>query len=223
MRILLVDDDQKLNNLVSEMLKQDHHICSYAITIEAAEEKLETDSFDLILLDVMLPDGDGISFCKTLRSRDIETPILMLTSKGSTVDKVSGLVAGADDYLPKPFSPNELRARVRALLRRPQTTLSEQLECGEITLNTTSHSVMHAGTKLDLMPKEYSLLEYLLRKKNAVVKKEELLRHVWGVYSRTSSNRLEVYIRYLREKIDIPYGTNLIQTVRGMGYKIADE
>ena len=125
--------------------------------------------------------------------------------------------------MPKPFSPNELKARIRALLRRPQQTIGEEIICGDIKLNVLSHVVTRSGKQVSLMPKEYSLLEYLMRKKNLVVKKEELLRHVWGIYSKTSSNRLEVYIRYLREKIDLPFGQQTIKTVRGLGYKIAED
>lgn len=147
----------------------------------------------------------------------------MLTSKVSTVDKISGLDAGADDYIPKPFSPNELAARIRAVLRRPPSTISEAIVCGDITLNVTARSVYRSGKKVELMPKEFSLLEYLMLRKNHAVAKEELLRHVWGIYSGIGVNRLEVYIRYLREKLDLPFGSNNIQTVRGLGYKIADD
>ena len=223
MRILLVEDDTTLSKLITDMLESDKYVCDSASTIEQADAKISKGGYDLIILDVILPDGDGVGFCKSLRSDGIHTPILMLTAKSSTIDKVTGLDAGADDYMPKPFSPNELKARLRALLRRPSQSLGEEIICGDITLNSLSHTVRRGDQKLDLMPKEYSLLEYLMRKKNQVVKKEELLRNVWGIYSRTSSNRLEVYIRYLREKLDQPFGGNAIQTVRGMGYKIADD
>lgn len=224
MRILLVEDDQKLNKLIQSLLRKQSYVCEFATTVLEARQKMTSnDDFDMIILDLVLPDGDGVTYCKELRSQGVNTPILMLTSKSSTVDKVSGLDAGADDYMPKPFSPNELTARIRALLRRPTQTLSEVIVCGDVSLNVRSHSVKRAGTTIKLMPKEYSLLEYMIRKKNQVIKREDLLRHVWGVYSKTSSNRLEVYIRYLREKIDVPFGANSIQTIRGSGYKIADD
>ena len=147
----------------------------------------------------------------------------MLTSRVATIDKISGLDAGADDYVPKPFSPNELKARIRAVLRRPEKTLHEELRCGDLIMNTTKHTVHRGGHLISLMPKEYALLEYLLRNSDQPVLKVDLLRHVWGIYSRSGSNRLEVYIRYLREKIDEPFDDPLIKTVRGKGYKISDE
>lgn len=224
MRILLVEDDQRLNQIIGAFLKKESYVCDFSTSLGDARKNLVTgDEYDLVILDIVLPDGDGVEYCQELRSSGIELPILMLTSRKTATDKVTGLDAGADDYMPKPFSPNELQARIRALLRRPKHTIGEEIICGDVKLNVLSHSVKKDGKRIDLMPKEYSLLEYLMRKKNQVVKKEELLRHVWGVYSRTSSNRLEVYIRYLREKIDLPYGSSMIQTIRGMGYKIADD
>ena len=225
MRILIVEDDQKLSQLIVKMLEKDGYVCDTAFELSRASEKINNNSssFDAILLDVGLPDGNGTEFCKQLRASGITTPIIMLTGRSSTVDKVSGLDAGADDYIPKPFSPNELKARLRAILRRPKSAIADEIVCGEIRLNILARSVEVQGQPVELMPKEFSLLEYLMRKKNEVVKKDELLRHVWGVYSNTSSNRLEVYIRYLREKIDLPFKTNTIQTVRGAGYKIAEK
>lgn len=223
MRILTIEDDQKLNALIRDLLEKEGYVCVPALDLATASEKLQSEKFDAILLDVMLPDGDGIEFCARVRGDGIDSPILMLTGKQSKKDTIHGLDAGADDYMVKPFSPNELNARLRALLRRPQPTLTSKLVCGDIVMNSTAHTVTRAGKRIELMPKEYSLLEHLLRKKNEVVKKEDLLRHVWGIYSKTSSNRLEVYIRYLREKIDLPFNGESIQTVRGLGYRIIED
>jgi DNA-binding response OmpR family regulator len=224
MQILLVEDDKKLNKIIQDYLEHEGYVCESALSFTEAKVKLaKSYDYDLVILDLCLPDGDGVDLCRFARQQNFQTPILMLSSRAATKDKVTGLDAGADDYMPKPFSPQELQARIRALLRRPPVTIGEEIQCGDISINVLAHSVRKGETLINLMPKEYALLEYLIRKKDAVVKKEELLRHVWGVYSRTSSNRLEVYIRYLREKLDIPYNTNYIQTVRGLGYKIAED
>ena len=216
MRILLIEDDSRLSKIITKFLSKELYVCSLARALESADMKLENStSFDLIILDLILPDGNGLDYCRKLRENNLDTPILVLTSKSTTADKVDGLDAGADDYLPKPFSPTELLARIRALLRRPKSVLGETISCGDAALNVLSHTVKKGDQQIQLMPKEFSLLEYLIRKQNQIIKKEELLRHVWGVYSKTSSNRLEVYIRYLREKLDIPFGCNKILTVRG--------
>lgn len=224
MRILIIEDDIKLQKILGAYLEKELFVVEGASSLQQAKEKLSHDErFDLIILDLHLPDGSGVDFCKQLRGQALHTPILMLTSRGSTVDRVTGLDAGADDYVPKPFSPNELMARIRALLRRPVQTLGEVIQCGDITMNILSKTVKTESNHIELMPKEYCLLEYLMRHKNQAVRKEELLRNVWGVYSNTSSNRLEVYIRYLREKLDGASTQASIQTVRGTGYMIADE
>lgn len=146
----------------------------------------------------------------------------MLTNRSSTIDRVTGLDAGADDYLAKPFHPDELLARIRAVLRRPQEVVSEIFTVGDLVIDTKQCLVTRSGQAIALMPKEFQLLEYLARKQGVVVSKQELLRHVWGIYSNNSSNRLEVYVRYLREKVDEPFDTKLIRTVRGKGYQLAD-
>lgn len=224
MRILFVEDDAKLRNIISAHLKSERYVVDGVGSVAEAKAKIKkTELFDLIILDVNLPDGNGVDLCRSTRADDIHTPVLMLTSRSSTVDKISGLDAGADDYIPKPFSPNELSARMRALLRRPQQNIGEVIGCGDITLNMLSRTVKADDEKLDLMPKEFSLLEYLIRHKNEAVRKDELLRNVWGVYTNTSSNRLEVYIRYLREKLEGNVSGVSIVTIRGTGYMITDE
>jgi DNA-binding response OmpR family regulator len=144
----------------------------------------------------------------------------MLTGFDSVSERVSGLDAGADDYLVKPFEGSELLARLRAILRRPNQTISNELEVGDLKLDIVAHEVERMGTAIKLMPKEFALLEYLMRRAGQAISRDDLLQHVWGIYSRNTSNRLEVYVRYLREKIDDPFENKLIQTVRGTGYKI---
>lgn len=224
MRILLVEDDQKLRKIISSFLEKEQYVVESAANLQAANDKLaQAEQFDLLILDLILPDGSGIDLCRQLRANKLHTPILMLSTRSATVDKISGLDAGADDYMPKPFSPKELSARIRALLRRPHQALGEVIECGDIKMNMLSRTVKTNDREVRLMPKEYSLLEYLIRHKNQAVRKEELLRNVWGVYSNSSSNRLEVYIRYLREKLHGVAQQASIKTVRGTGYMIADD
>ncbi len=222
MRILIVEDDKTLSRIIRDLLETNGYVTDAAHDISSGHDKAVNQTYDALLLDVMLPDGNGMELCSQLRNEGVHAPIIMLTGRSSTQDTIGGLDSGADDYIVKPFKPSELIARLRAVLRRPQQTFHEELTCGDITLSVASHSVTRNGKEIELMPKEYSLLEYLIRNKNVAVKKEELLRHVWGIYSRTSSNRLEVYIRYLREKLDIPFNKNSIQTVRGLGYKLSD-
>ncbi len=224
MRILFVEDDSKLQKIVSSHLEGESYVVDAAVDVESAKLKLnDSEPHDLIILDVMLPDGNGVELCNYIRQKELHAPVLMLSSRAATVDRVSGLDAGADDYMPKPFSPNELSARIRALLRRPKQSLKEVVTCGDLTINMLSRTVKAKNQSIELMPKEFSLLEYLMRRKNEAVKKEELLRNVWGMYSITSSNRLEVYIRYLREKLEGNVDLVSIRTIRGMGYMIADE
>ena len=224
MRILLVEDDRKLSSVINKFLSKQSYVCDRAYSAESALRKASiAQAYDLILMDILLPDGNGVDVLRNIRMQNIQTPVIMLSSKKDTVDKISGLDAGADDYMPKPFSPVELSARIRAILRRPTQVISEELICSNVSMNITHRLVTVDKKSIDLMPTEYSLLEQLTRKKNQVIKKEELLRSVWGIYSNTSSNRVEVYIRYLREKVDNPFDPQLIKTVRGVGYKIADK
>ena len=224
MRVLLVEDDRKLQKIISVFLEKEQYVVEAAASLQDAEAKIaEHEPFDLVILDLILPDGSGIDFCRQLRSNEAHTPILMLSTRSATLDRITGLDAGADDYMPKPFSPKELSARMRALLRRPHQALGEVIACGDIEMNILSKTVKTNDQEVRLMPKEYSLLEYLIRHKNQAIRKEELLRNVWGVYSNTSSNRLEVYIRYLREKLHGVAQQASIRTIRGTGYMIADD
>lgn len=222
MRTLLIEDDPKLGPTLAKLLRGQSYGCDLEKTGQGGLAKALDSSYDIILLDLNLPDCDGMEVCKELRAQKVNTPILMLTARDRMTDKISGLDNGADDYMPKPFNTGELFARMRTLLRRPQTVLPTVLEFADIALNPATHSVFHARTEVELMPKEFALLEYLMRNSDRAVSREELLRHVWGVYSNSSSNRLEVYVRYLRGKIDRPFKTKYLKTVRGVGYKLAN-
>lgn len=222
MRILIVEDDLKLASLLKKYLQFKKFTVDHVGDGLKAEEKAIKNEYDAIVLDWTLPGRDGLTVCKNLREAKVMTPIIMLTGRGEVEDKVRGFNSGADDYLSKPFDPDELAVRIQALLRRPKARLPEKLQVMDLVLDPTSHTVCREDVELQLMPKEFSLLEYLMRNTGRVVTNNELLQHVWGVYSNTSSNRLQVYIRYLREKVDEPYDLKLIQTVRGMGYKIAE-
>ena len=223
MRILIVEDDAALNELLQKLLAEAGFEADGAQSVQMARKRLKANDYDGLIFDVVLPDGNGIDLCKEVRAAEVQTPILMLTGKRATNDKVLGLEAGADDYLAKPFSPRELIARIRAMVRRPASVVSETLQCGPISLDTAQQKVLHDETEVILRPKEFSLLEQLMRRKNQVVRKEELLRHNWGLYSSTSGNKVEVYISCLRQKLDAPFNTKSIKTVHGIGYKIVDE
>lgn len=220
MRVLLIEDDPKLGPTLAKLLKkQGYQVDLQRDGISGAKKALKNEH-DIILLDLNLPGIDGMEVAKRARAEKVSTPILMLTSRDSLNDKITGLNTGADDYLTKPFNTGELFARMQALLRRPKKSLPTVLRYKDIELDPATHEVKRAGQSIELMPKEYALLEYLMRNHERAVTREELLRHVWGVYSRRSSNRLEVYVRYLRRKIDKPFKLAYINTVRGVGYRL---
>lgn len=222
MRILVVEDDHKIAGAIKKGLEQE----SYAVdAVHDADEGLSsslTGDYDLIILDRMLPGLiEGVDITKELRANQISTPIIMLTAKDQIGDRVIGLNAGADDYLVKPFAFTELIARVRALLRRPAETQATVLKIDDLELNTNTHAVTRAGQTIALSAKEYALLEYLLRNPNRVLSKDNLTTHVWDFDADILPNTVEVYISYLRSKIDQPFrGPDLIHTVRGFGYKL---
>lgn len=221
-RALIIDDDQELAKILRSILEKQHFSVDTLFDGGGVVERVKKHEYDVVILDLNLPDADGVEVCQSLRTAGYIVPVIMLTARRTTIDKITGLDAGADDYLPKPFSPDELMARIRAVLRRPEQSIGDVLQVGDLKVHTLEHKVTRAGREIELMPKEYALLEYMARKPSTLLRKEELLSHVWGIYSRTGSNRLEVYIRYLREKIDEPFETKLIKTVRGSGYKICE-
>ena len=222
MRILIIEDEHKIARAIKEGLEEE----SYAVDISFdGQEGLSAalyEDYDLIILDSMLSGGmDGIEICQKIRAEGKHTPVLMLTAKDHIRDRVIGLNAGADDYLVKPFSFEELLARVKALLRRPHETIGETLQVGDLTLNPLSHEVTRAGTDITLSSKEYALLEYMMRNQGKVLSKNTIMIHVWDFDADILPNTIEVFMAYLRNKIDKPFDARpLIQTVRGFGYKI---
>jgi DNA-binding response OmpR family regulator len=223
MRILVVEDEHKIAGAIKRGLEQE----SYAVdTVFDGDEGLSsalTDEYDVIILDRMLPGLlDGAEICKEVRAQGIRTPILMLTAKDKIGDRVEGLNSGADDYLVKPFAFEELLARVRALMRRPQDHVGNILELDDLTLDTQTYEVKRAGKFVQLSQREYALLEYLMRNQNRILSKSNIISHVWDYDADILPNTLEVYIGYLRAKIERPFtGPELIHTVRGFGYKLS--
>jgi DNA-binding response OmpR family regulator len=222
MKVLVIEDEHKIANALKEGLAQESYAVDVCYDGQEGLNAARYEAYDLIILDRMLPGGmDGLEICQTLRQESIHTPILMLTARDMVRDRVAGLNAGADDYVVKPFSFEELLARVRALLRRPHEAIGETLQAGDLTLNTVSKEVKRDGQNLSLSAKEYALLEYLLRNKGKVLSKETIITHVWDFDADILPNTVEVFITYLRGKIDRPFKAEpLIKTVRGFGYKI---
>jgi two-component system copper resistance phosphate regulon response regulator CusR len=225
MRILVVEDEHKIAGAIKRGLEQE----SYAVDVSHdGDEGLSsalTDEYDVIVLDRMLPGLlDGADICKEIRAQGVQTPILMLTAKDKIGDRVAGLNSGADDYLVKPFAFEELLARIRALLRRPQDHIGNVLALDDLSLDTQSYEVKRAGRKIQLSQREYALLEYLMRNQNRILSKANIISHVWDYDADILPNTLEVYVGYLRAKIERPFsGPDLIHTVRGFGYKLGVE
>ncbi len=219
MRILVIEDELK----IAAALKRGLELKGYAVdAVHDSDTGLShaTDSdYDVILLDRMLPGSmDGVELAKRARAAGQSAPILMLTARGSVSDKVEGLAGGADDYLVKPFSFDELVARIQALLRRPPLVAGTELVCQDLTLNPGTYQVQRAGKTIELSQKEFALLEYLLRNQGQIVSKDTIIAHVWDGDSLILPNTVEVYIGYLRAKIDKPFGKDLLKTKRGFGY-----
>ncbi len=222
MRILVVEDEHKIANSIKKGLEQESYAVDTAFTGTQGLDMATTEEYDLIILDVLIPGVDGITICKKLREQNIHTPILMLTAKGQIQDKVEGLDAGADDYLTKPFAFEELLARVRALVRRPHQSIGTTLRVEDLSLDTTTYTVQRANKPIRLSSREFALLEYLLRHPNQIVTKEQIIAHVWNYDANILPNTVEVYIGYLRNKINKPFAglPELIHTIRGFGYKL---
>lgn len=222
MRILVVEDEHKIANSIKKGLEQEAYAVDVAYEGETGFAFASTEDYDAIILDLMLPKMDGIEICTRLRASQVHTPILMLTAKGQLYDKVNGLNAGADDYLVKPFAFAELLARIRALTRRPRESLGSVLSVGDLRLDTLTYEVTRSGEQVELSKKEFALLEYLLRSQGRILTKDQIINHVWDYDADILPNTVEVYIGYLRSKIDKPFKDKppLIHTVRGFGYKI---
>lgn len=220
MRILVIEDEHKIANSIKKGLEQELFAVDMAYTGTDGYDFAASESYDVIILDRMLPGIDGLDICKDLRKKGIHTPILMLTAKGQLTDKVEGLNAGADDYLTKPFAFEELLARVRALIRRPQQVTNTTLQLEDLTVDTLSFRVKRAGKVIGLSHKEFTLLEYLMRHAGKVITKEQIMNHVWNYDANILPNTVEAYIKLIRNKIDKPFTKKLIHTIRGFGYKI---
>jgi two-component system OmpR family response regulator len=222
MRILVVEDEPKLANLVARGLREEGYAVDVAGRGEDALWMAHAAPYDAILLDVMLPGADGFEVCRRLRSQDVWSPILMLTARDAVGDRVTGLDAGADDYLPKPFAFDELLARVRSLVRRAPAPRPAVLEVGSLRLDPAAHRAWRGEVELDLSPKELTLLELFLRRPGTVLSRSELLDGAWDIAFERRSNVVDVYVRYLRDKIDRPFGCMSIETVRGVGYRLRE-
>jgi len=218
MRILVVDDEKKIANFIERGLKENHYVVDVARDSENALMTAEINPYDLIILDIMLPGKDGVTICKELRKNKISTPVLMLTARDSTRDKVRGLDAGADDYLTKPFAFDELLARVRALLRRETKEKNTILKVSDLELNQLTREVKRQGKPIVLTSKEYALLEYFMLNPNQIITRTMISEHVWEESFDSFTNVIDVYVKHLRDKVDKGFPTSLIQTVRGAGY-----
>lgn len=225
MRILVIEDEKRVANFIKHGLEQERYIVETASDGISGLELAMNAHFEAILLDIMLPGKDGFSILKELRNLKISTPVMILSARGTTEDRVRGLDLGADDYLPKPFSFEELAARLRAILRRSIPEKSTRLSCGYVTLDTVLHLAFLGDKELDepLTQKEYLLLEYLMRNKNRVLSRANITQQVWKHDFEQDSNIIDVYIKRLRNKIEIPgSGKPLIQSIRGVGYRMRD-
>lgn len=217
MRVLLVEDNEKLSGYMKEMLEQDGYAVDVARDGEMGERMARASTYDLIVLDILLPGKDGVAVCKSLRDDDIVVPIIMVTALGDVNRRIQGLDSGADDYLVKPFDMKELLARVRALLRRPQERLGEVLSLGDISYDLTSRTVHQGKREVHMTQKELSVLEYFMRNKGRVVTRDELLAHCWDFAYDPESNITDAYIKQIRKKLHDSKG-HYIKTVRGAGY-----
>lgn len=220
MRILLIEDDKHIVGFLKRGLEEEGYVVEVAYDGEEGLDLAKDGEFDLIILDILLPRVDGFTVCQRLRASGNTTPILMLTAKDSVEDRVQGLDLGADDYLVKPFAFEELLARIRALTRRHRNAEGAVLKVGDLTINLLTREVKRGDRVIELTAREFELLKFLAHHPGRVFTRAQLLERVWGYDFEYSSNVVDVYIRYLREKIDKPFDRKLIHTVRGVGYKL---
>lgn len=223
MRLLIVEDDKKVGAFLERGLKEENYAVDVCRNGADALYLAQVYPYDVIILDIMLPGKDGFSVCRELRDSGVLTPIIMLTAKDTLEDKVQGLTVGADDYLTKPFSFEELLARIRALLRRSQDYKTKALHVGDLEMDPVRRLVTRGGQKIALTGKEYALLEYLMRSQGRVLSQSMIIEHVWDMDYEGASNIVNVYINHLRRKIDKDHPVKLIKTVRGHGYQIDED
>ena len=221
MRILLVEDEHRLSNIVKKGLTEEGFAVDTAFDGREGQYLAESENYDLIVLDIMLPKIDGLTVCKNLREKNIKTPILMLTAKTTLEDKIAGLDSDADDYLAKPFAFLELRSRIHALIRRSKKDPTPILSIADLMLDPIKHNLTRAGKEIILTPKEFSVLELLLRHKDQVVTRTMIIEHVWDYNFESMSNVVDVFIASLRRKIDKGARIKLFHTLHGVGYKIS--
>jgi len=222
MHILVVEDERRLAHLLRRVLLEERHTVDVAADGDQGLDMGSSDTYDLVILDLMLPGRDGLEVCRALRAEGVKAPVLMLTARGAVEDRVSGLNAGADDYLVKPFAMEELLARVNALLRRRgrDIDVAPELRAGDLTLDLVRHEARRGARTIELTAKEFALLEYLMRHPGQALSRTQITDHVWRYDLEALSNVVDIYIHYLRDKIDRGFPRPLIKTVRGVGYKI---
>jgi two-component system, OmpR family, response regulator len=220
MRILVVEDEPKMARLLCRGLTERGDVVRVSPTGGDAVDEATVGDFDVVLLDVMLPDMDGFEVCRRLRGESVWTPVLMLTARNAVEDRIHGLDAGADDYLAKPFSLEELLARIRALVRRGSVARPAVLSVGDLTLDPASRRVWRGEHEITLSAKELALLETFMRRPEQVLSRDQLLDHAWDIAYENRSNVVDVYVRYLRRKIDWPFDRRTLETVRGVGYRL---
>ena len=221
MRVLVIEDEHKIARALKKALEQESYAVDLSYDGDDGYSMATTEPYDVAIIDRMIPgEYDGLAIVKAMREAKIHTPVILLTAKATVRDRTEGLDAGADDYLIKPFALEELLARVRALLRRPTEQQASILSVGDLTLNTLTYDVRRAGDEIRLTSKEFALLEYLMRNPGRPLSKDVIISHVWDYDADILPNTVEVYVKYLRTKIDVPYKTELIHTIRGFGYKI---
>ena len=223
MRILVVEDEPKLNELITARLRREHYSIDSCLSGDAAMDYLACAQYDLLVLDIMLPGISGLELLRSLRGRGDKTPVLLLTALDSIPDRVSGLDSGADDYLVKPFAFDELLARIRVLLRRSAGSVSNVYTLADLTVDCDARAVKRGETNISLSAKEFSILEYFIRNSGTVLSRERISNHIWNYDYEGGSNIVDVYIRYLRKKIDDGFEKKLIHTVRGVGYVLREE
>lgn len=223
MRILVVEDQPELNGLIAKRLKEEHYSVDACFDGEEAESFLDCAEYDAIVMDIMMPKKDGLAVLRELRGKKDKTPVLLLTAKDAIDDRVAGLDSGADDYLIKPFAFDELLARLRVILRRDTGAVGNVFEVGNLVVDCDSRTVKRDAVSITLSAKEFSVLEYLIRNSGKVLTREKISQHLWNYDYEGESNIVDVYIRYLRKKLDEDYEPKLIHTVRGVGYVLRIE
>jgi DNA-binding response OmpR family regulator len=221
MRVLIVEDEHKIARALAKALEQETYAVDIAYDGDEGHAMATTEPYDVAIIDRMLPgEYDGIGIVKAMREAKVHTPVLFLSALDTVAERTAGLDAGADDYLVKPFALEELLARVRALLRRPTEQQSDVLTAGDLTMDTVTYTVQRGGKTIQLTSKEFALLEYMLRNQNRPISKDVIISHVWDYDADVLPNTVEVYVKYLRAKIDVPFKKPLLHTVRGFGYKL---